>query len=124
MRRLVKEFIENDARNNRFDTSQKYDNKIAGLLHEYEYVREFGEGTDRMYLEMKEAGLPEPEYRTEAFTVYATIRNKKVLATRVGNAMGSTQDNTQDRILEYCKVPRCKGEIAEFLGYKDVSLEI
>ena len=36
--------------------------KIAGLLHDYEYVREFGEGIDRMYLEMKEAGLPEPEY--------------------------------------------------------------
>ena len=48
--------------------------KIAELLHEYEYVREFG--VDRMYLEMKEAGLPEPEYRTEAFMVYATIRNK------------------------------------------------
>lgn len=28
-------------------------------------------------------------------------------------------DNTQDKILEYCKVPRSKGEIAEFLGYKD-----
>lgn len=51
--------------------------KIAGLLHDYEYVREFGEGIDRMYLEMKEAGLPEPEYRTEAFMVYATIKNKK-----------------------------------------------
>lgn len=53
--------------------------KIAGLLHEYEYVREFGEGIDRMYLEMKQAGLPEPEYRTEAFMVYATIKNKKFL---------------------------------------------
>lgn len=53
--------------------------KIAGLLHEYEYVREFGEGVDRMYFEMKEAGLPEPEYRTEAFMVYATIKNKRFL---------------------------------------------
>ena len=106
--------------------------KIAGLLHDYEYVREFGEGIDRMYLEMKEAGLPEPEYRTEAFMVYATIKNKKFLATSSGNVMDNTQDNTQDstqdntqdktqkRILEYCKVPRSKGEIAEFLGYKDV----
>lgn len=45
--------------------------KIAGLLHEYEYVREFGEGVDRMYYEMNQAGLPDPEYRTEAFMVYA-----------------------------------------------------
>ena len=51
--------------------------KIAGLLHEYEYVREFGEGVDRMYYEMEQAGLPDPEYLTEAFMVYATIKNKK-----------------------------------------------
>lgn len=69
-----------------------------------------------MYLEMREAGLPEPEYRTEAFMVYATIRNKKFLATNSDNVI----DNTQDRILEYCKVRRSKGEIAVFLGYKDV----
>lgn len=52
---------------------------MAQLLHEYEYVREFGEGVDRMYREMAEAGLPEPEYRTVAFMVHATIRNKKYL---------------------------------------------
>ncbi len=37
---------------------------MAQLLHEYEYVREFGKGVDRMYREMEEAGLPEPEYKT------------------------------------------------------------
>ena len=51
--------------------------KMAQLLHEYEYVREFGEGVDRMYREMAEAGLPEPEYKTVAFMVHATIKNKK-----------------------------------------------
>ena len=53
--------------------------KSAQLLHEYEYVREFGEGVDRMYREMEEAGLPEPEYKTVAFMVHATIKNKKYL---------------------------------------------
>ena len=53
--------------------------KMAQLLHEYEYVREFGEGVDRMYREMEEAGLPEPEYKTVAFMVHATIKNKKYL---------------------------------------------
>lgn len=52
---------------------------MAQLLHEYEYVREFGEGVDRMYREMEEAGLPEPEYKTVAFMVHATIKNKKYL---------------------------------------------
>lgn len=98
--------------------------KITSLLHEYEYVREFGEGIDRMYLEMERAGLPEPEYRAEAFMVYATIKNKKFLEDKKrdntqDNTQGNTQDNTQDKILKYCKIPRSKKEITMFLGYKD-----
>lgn len=50
--------------------------KIAALLHEYEYVREFGEGIDRMFFEMKQAGLPEPEYRTEAFMYMPQLKTK------------------------------------------------
>ena len=109
--------------NNMRDIHFSRNPKIAGVLHDYEYVREFGEGIDRMYQEMKEAGLPEPEYRTEAFMVYATIRNKKSLEMKnnlMGDTQDNTQDNTQDRILEYCKIPRSKAEIAEVLGYKDV----
>lgn len=49
--------------------------KIAALLHEYDYVQEFGEGVDRMYREMEQAGLPAPEYRNNAFMLNATIRN-------------------------------------------------
>lgn len=91
--------------------------KIAGLLHEYEYVREFGEGVDRMYYEMNQAGLPDPEYRIEAFMVYATIRNKKFLEQQISS---TPQDTPQDKIWEYCREPKSKHEIMEFFGYKDV----
>ena len=37
--------------------------KIVELLTEYEFVKELGEGVDRIYRDMAEAGLPEPEYR-------------------------------------------------------------
>ena len=37
-------------------------------------VKEFGEGVDRMFREMEEAGQPAPEYRQNEFMVYATIR--------------------------------------------------
>ena len=37
--------------------------KIIEFLHVYEYVKEFGEGVDRMYREMENAGLPNPEYQ-------------------------------------------------------------
>ena len=49
--------------------------KIAEFLHEYEYVQEFGEGVDRMHTEMKNAGLPAPEYKDVSFMLHATIRN-------------------------------------------------
>lgn len=103
--------------------------KIAGLLHEYEYVREFGEGIDRMYLEMKQAGLPEPEYQTEAFMVYATIKNKKFSekivrvrdqGTPQDAPQDAPQDTPQDRIWAYCSEPKSKNEIMAFLGYRDV----
>ena len=74
---------------------------MAQLLHEYEYVREFGEGVDRMYREMEEAGHPEPEYKTVAFMVHATIKNKKYLveseATKNQDvAQGVAQDVVQE----------------------------
>lgn len=54
------------------------------MLHEYEYVREFGEGIDRIYREMAKVGQPAPEFKQYDFMLHATIR-KVVL-----------QDNTQD----------------------------
>ena len=69
--------------------------KMAQLLHEYEYVREFGEGVDRMYREMEEAGLPEPEYKTVAFMVHATIKNKKYLVGVSAGEQNVAQDVAQ-----------------------------
>ena len=52
--------------------------KIARFLQEYDYVKEFGEGVDRMFKEMSDAGLPAPEYTDNAFMLNATIRNGKL----------------------------------------------
>ena len=49
--------------------------KITAFLHEYDYVQEFGEGVDRMFREMENAGLPAPEYCGASFMLHATIRN-------------------------------------------------
>ena len=48
--------------------------KIALYMRNHKLVKEFGEGVDRMFREMAEAGLPAPEYRQNEFMVYATIR--------------------------------------------------
>jgi ATP-dependent DNA helicase RecG len=46
------------------------------LLNEYDYVKEYGEGVDRVYKDMEKAGLPEPEYRQSEFMLSATLKNK------------------------------------------------
>lgn len=52
--------------------------KIARFLLEYDYVKEFSEGVDRMFKEMADAGLPAPEYIDNSFMLNATIRNGEV----------------------------------------------
>ena len=47
--------------------------KIANVLHEYGFVREFGEGISRIYREMSEAGLPAPIFKQDDFMLRATI---------------------------------------------------
>lgn len=50
--------------------------KIVEFLNEYDLVKEFGEGVDRIYRDMSKAGLPEPEYKQSEFMLYATLKNK------------------------------------------------
>ena len=97
--------------------------KIAQFLHEYEYVQEFGEGVDRLYEVMEAAGLPQPEYRVEAFMLYATIRNK-VGETQQVSPQVNQQDNPQvsvsEKVIAFCASPKTRNEIAAHCGYKDV----
>ncbi len=49
--------------------------KIAEFLKAYKYVKEYGEGVNRMFEEMEKAGLPEPEYYKNDFMLQVIIRN-------------------------------------------------
>ncbi|MCD8049051.1 MAG: putative DNA binding domain-containing protein [Clostridia bacterium] len=116
--------------------------KIFEFLHEYEYVKEFGEGVDRMYREMSEAELPEPEYRTVEFMVFATLKNHKWVENQtlqanrgqVGVKSGSSRGQVRgqdeiakgketdgksvlmDSLVEFCSVARSRKEMQEFVG--------
>lgn len=99
---------------------------IVELLNEYDLVKEFGEGVDRIYRDMAEAGLPEPEYRQSEFMLYATLKNKnwgKEDATWTSGEQVREQDGEQvkeqddlERLIEFCAVPRTRAEMMEFLG--------
>ena len=47
--------------------------KIAEYLKSYNYVKEFGEGVDRMCRELSAIGTKEPEYNLVAFIMKATV---------------------------------------------------
>ena len=50
--------------------------RIAEFLKAYKFVKEYGEGVDRMYNELENAGLHEPEYFCNAFILQNVIYNK------------------------------------------------
>ncbi|MBQ9232880.1 MAG: putative DNA binding domain-containing protein [Lachnospiraceae bacterium] len=47
--------------------------KIAAFLKDYGYVKEYGEGVDRMCRELEAAGLPDPIYNNNTFILKTTI---------------------------------------------------
>ena len=57
--------------------------KIAEFLKNYKFVKEFGEGVNRMCNELEQVGLKDPVYHTNAFMLQAVIYNSKVGKTIV-----------------------------------------
>lgn len=62
--------------------------KIAAFLRDYKIVKEFGEGVDRMYREMEEAGLPEPKYLQDDFILKATLQARTLPNSETPSAQG------------------------------------
>lgn len=47
---------------------------IAEFLKVYSFVKEYGEGVDRMYKELEAVGMQAPEYRLNAFMLQVTVQ--------------------------------------------------
>lgn len=56
--------------------------KIAEFLKNYKFVKEFGEGVNRMCNELEQVGLKDPVYYTNAFILQTVIYNSN--AEKVG----------------------------------------
>ena len=62
-------------------------------MHEYDYVKEFGEGVDRLFLEMQKAGLTTPVYEVNSFMLNATISNIKNVGDNVGEKLNKREES-------------------------------
>lgn len=100
--------------------------KIVELLNEYDLVKEFGEGVDRIYRDMEAAGLPEPVYKQSEFMLNARLKNKNYgvedardttwVVTTHDTTHDATHDGAQeDRLLEFCTEPRTRQEMMDFM---------
>lgn len=69
--------------------------------------------------EMQEHGLPEPLFENKRNEFVVTLYNKKVLV----NDKHIQNDNNKD-IIAFCKIPKTRKEISEFLGLKTVSFVV
>ncbi|MCI0494381.1 putative DNA binding domain-containing protein [candidate division KSB1 bacterium] len=77
---------------------------IARVMTEMKYMRELGEGIDRMILEMEQMGLEMPVFEEYAFMVRVTLRNNLEkrslnLSARAEGADESTELNQRQRAL-------------------------
>ena len=98
--------------------------KIAEFLHQYDYVKEFGEGVDRMFKEMENAGLPAPEYSDNVFMLNVTIRNgainekSGVINGAINGAinLSSTERAVLEAIIDTPNITKAKLQIVTSLG--------
>lgn len=66
--------------------------KIADFLKAYEYVKEYGEGVDRMCKELEISGLQVPEYCSRAFMLQTVINNTVKEKLTIGNEKSAIGD--------------------------------
>ncbi|MDY6326664.1 MAG: ATP-binding protein [Bacteroidales bacterium] len=71
---------------------------IAQFLKAHKFVREFGEGVDRMYRESHEAGNPEPKYEQVAFMILGTAYS--LLYSKVSGSERQLGDSTEKNVTE------------------------
>ena len=68
-------------------------------------------GIPTIRMEMKEYGLPEPEFKNGRNEFVVTLYNKEVEQKKICLTL-------EDKIVEFCKEPKSRKEIAEFLEIK------
>lgn len=71
-------------------------------------------GIPTIRMEMKEYGLPEPEFKNGRNEFVVTLYNKEIEQKKICLTL-------EDKIVEFCKEPKSRKEIAEFLEIKTTS---
>lgn len=92
--------------------------KIAAFMKEYEFIREFGEGVDRMYRELEEGGWPKPVFKQDDFMLRASL-------SAIAFASKKTGEVTENALKNALKnAPKTEAEILSLILEKpSISLD-
>lgn len=77
-------------------------------------------GIPTMRRELKEAGMPEPEFRDERGTFVVCFRKAAQALQPQSGQLEQYGGTAEGKLLQFCSVPRTRQEIAKFLGIKSV----
>ena len=72
--------------------------KIVQFMQQYKLVKEFGEGVDRMFREMAEAGNPDPEYKQVEFMVKVRL-NSALREETVEESREESREKSREKIM-------------------------
>ena len=67
--------------------------KIAAFLKDYGYVKEYGEGVDRMCRELEAIGLPDPVFDNNTFILKTTVKSAVVYKLPIENEENADSEN-------------------------------
>lgn len=85
--------------------------KIAEFLKTYSFVKEYGEGVDRMYKELEAAGLRALEYYINSFMLQAIIYNSNIEKPENDNKKPEIEDKKSEIQNEKLDFEKIKSEI-------------
>lgn len=87
--------------------------RIAEFLKAYNFVKEYGEGVNRMRNELEKAGLRAPEYRCNAFMLQTVIYNSGAKNTAIQPGNPTIQNEKTDFEVEKLSVESLNQSIAQ-----------
>ena len=107
---------------------------ISRVMTEFEWVRELNEGVKKIYSDMDEAGLPEPEYIETPNTVRLILRNNidertayrtKALNEALNGALNEALNEEEQAIIKIVsQVPQAtQREIADKTGFSRAKVQ-
>lgn len=96
--------------------------KIAAFLKDYGYVKEYGEGVDRMCKELEAVGLPDPVFNNSTFILKATVmstsfegKSTDAASIQAENASIERNDASiqgKDALIEIMKKREIEGQVS------------